>query len=70
MLTMPMAGTLSAYVNGVEDGSHNIWSGVINSGTATSLTIESESDYNLLDATGAATSFATSIYYPTCYRWI
>ena len=58
------SGTLEAFVNGVEDGSI-VMSGSDNSGTATSLTIESESDFNLLNATGATTSFASSIYYPT-----
>ena len=57
------AGVLSAYVNGVEDGEITM-SGSDNSGTTGSLTIESESDFQLLNATGAATSFATSIYYP------
>jgi len=60
------AGTLTAYVNGSADGAISLGAGD-QSGTATSLTIESESDYNLLDATGAATSFATSIYYPNLY---
>ena len=60
------AGVLTALVNGVADGAITM-SGSDNSGTTTSLTIESESDYNLLDATGAATSFASSIYYPALY---
>ena len=58
------SGTLEAFVNGVADGSI-VMSGSDNSGTATSLTIESESDFNLLDATGTSISFASSIYYPT-----
>ena len=60
------AGTLTAYVNGSADGAITL-SGSDNSGTTSSCTIESESDYNLLDATGAATSFASSIYYPSLY---
>ena len=59
-------GTLTAYVNGTADGAI-VLSGSDNSGTATSCTIESESDYNLLNATGAAVSFASSIYYPNLY---
>ena len=59
-------GTLTAYVNGSADGAITL-SGSDNSGTATSCTIESESDYNLLNATGAAVSFASSIYYPNLY---
>ena len=58
------AGVLSAYVNGVEDGEITM-SGSDNSGTTGSLTIESESDFQLLNATGAATSFATSISFVT-----
>jgi hypothetical protein len=57
------AGTLSAEVNGIENGSISL-SGSDNSGVATSLHLQEESDFNLLDATGAATSFATSIYKP------
>ena len=59
-------GTLTAYINGSADGAIAL-SGSDNSGTTSSCTIESESDYNLLDATGAATSFASSIYYPSLY---
>ena len=35
-----------------------------NSGTYTSLVVDSESDYQLLDASGSSTSFANSIYAP------
>jgi len=61
------SGTLTAYVNGSADGAISL-SGSDNSGTATSCTIESESDYNLLNATGAAVSFANSIYHPSLYK--
>ena len=56
--------TQTAYVNGNASGAITFGAGD-QTGIATSLEVESESDYNLLDATGAATSFATSIYYPT-----
>ena len=58
------AGTVTAYVNGSADGAISL-STSDNSGTATSLTIQSESDFNLLDTSGAATSFALSVHYPT-----
>jgi hypothetical protein len=61
------SGTLTAYVNGSADGAISL-SSSDNSGTATSCTIESESDYNLLNATGAAVSFANSIYHPNLYK--
>ena len=61
------AGTVTAYVNGSADGAISL-STSDNSGTATSLTIESESDYNLLNATGAAVAFASSIYFPTHFE--
>jgi len=61
------AGTVTAYVNGSADGAIAL-STSDNSGTATSLTIESESDYNLLNATGAAVAFASSIYFPTHFE--
>lgn len=61
------SGTLTAYVNGSADGAISL-SSSDNSGTATSCTIESESDYNLLDATGATVSFANSIYHPSLYK--
>ena len=61
------SGTLEAYVNGVEDGSI-VLSGSDNSATATSLILQSESDYNLLNATGAAVSFANSIYHPSLFK--
>ena len=61
------SGTLTAYVNGSADGAISL-SGSDNSGTATSCTIESESDYNLLNASGSAVSFASSIYYPSLFK--
>ena len=58
------AGIVTAWVNGAENGSITL-STSDNSGTNLSLTIQSESDFNLLDSTGAAVAFASSIYYPT-----
>jgi hypothetical protein len=60
------SGYLRAFINGIEDGNIALTSSD-NSGTNASLVLSSESDYNLLDATGTATSFATSIYSPTLY---
>ena len=60
-------GTLSAYINGVDSGSKILTSGS-NLGTNNSLTIVSESDYQLFDSTGTATSFSTSIYSPSYFR--
>ena len=57
------AGILTAEVNGIEHGSIT-FSGSDNSGVATSLHLQDESDFWLLDATGAATTFALSIHYP------
>ena len=61
------SGTLTANVNGSADGSRALTSGD-DSGTYTSLVIDSESDYQLLDASGSSTSFANSIYYPGLYK--
>jgi len=61
------SGTLTANVNGSADGSRALTSGN-DSGTYTSLVIDSESDYQLLDASGSSTSFANSIYYPGLYK--
>jgi hypothetical protein len=58
------AGTLTAYVNGSASGAISL-SGSDNSGTATNLTIESENDFQLLNSTGAAVAFNSSIYFPT-----
>jgi len=58
------AGILTAWVNGAENGSITFSTGD-DSGTNLSLTIQSESDFWLLDVNGATTSFATSIHYPT-----
>ena len=60
-------GTLSAHINGVDSGSKILTSGS-NLGTNNSLTLVSESDYQLFDSTGTATSFATSIYSPGYFR--
>jgi hypothetical protein len=61
------SGTLTANVNGSADGSTTLTSGD-DSGTYTSLVITSESDYQLLNSTGATTTFASSIYYPSLYK--
>ena len=56
-------GTLTAFVNEADDGNVT-FSSAHNSGTYTSLVVDSESDYNLLNAGGSSVSFANSIYYP------
>ena len=61
------SGTLTANVNGSADGSRALTSGD-DSGTYTSLVIDSESDYQLLNSSGSSTSFANSIYYPGLYK--
>ena len=61
------SGTLTANINGSADGSRALTSGN-DSGTYTSLVIDSESDYQLLNASGSSTSFASSIYYPGLYK--
>ena len=60
------SGYLRAFINGSEDG-NILLNSSNNSGTNNSLVISSESDYNLLDATGTTISFASSIYSPTLY---
>jgi len=60
------SGTLTANVNGSGDGNKIFTSGD-DSGTYTSLVITGESDYQLLDATGATVTFANSIYYPGAF---
>jgi hypothetical protein len=61
------SGTLTANVNGSDDGSVSLTSGD-DSGTYTSLVITSESDYQLLNSSGSSTTFASSIYYPGLYK--
>ena len=61
------SGTLTANINGSADGSRALTSGN-DSGTYTSLVIDSESDYQLLNSSGSSTSFASSIYYPGLYK--
>ena len=56
-------GTLTAFVNGANSGARAFTNGA-DTGTFDALSITSESDYNLLDATGTATTFAASIYSP------
>ena len=61
------SGTLTALVNGSANGAISFTSGD-DSATATSLVVTEESDYNLLNASGSAVSFASSIYYPGLYQ--
>ena len=56
-------GTLTALVNEADDGNVAL-SSADNSGTYTSLVVDSESDYKLLNAGGSPVTFANSIYYP------
>ena len=60
------AGTLSAVVNNNANGTVT-FDGTNNAGTYTSLVVTEEEDYNLLNATGSATSFNSSIYHPGLY---
>jgi len=60
-------GTLSAYVNGADLGNKVLTTGS-NIGTNNSLTIVSESDYQLFDSNGTATTFALSTYSPSYFR--
>ena len=61
------SGNLTAEINGTADGSINFTTSD-NNGTYTSLVVSDNVDYNLFDATGATTSFATSIYHPELYQ--
>jgi len=61
------SGTLTANVNGSADGSKALTTGD-DSGTYTSLVIDSESDYQLLNSSGSSTTFANSTYYPGLYK--
>ena len=60
------SGTLNAYVNGSVSGAISL-DGNDNSGTNSDLILQSESDFQLLDASGTAVAFNSSIYYPTLY---
>jgi hypothetical protein len=59
-------GVLTALVNGSNGGSVTLGD-TDNTGTYTSLVVTQQSDYNLLNASGSSTSFASSIYYPGLY---
>ena len=59
-------GTLEAKINGLVAGSR-VLTGGDDSGTYGDLTITDEEDYNLLNASGSATSFNSSIYHPGLY---
>ncbi|MBC8435741.1 MAG: PKD domain-containing protein, partial [Proteobacteria bacterium] len=61
------SGTLTAYVNGSANGAISL-SGSDNSGTATSLILHSEHDYQLYNASGTVVAFASSIYPPSTYK--
>jgi hypothetical protein len=61
------SGTLSAIVNGSVDGVVTLTAGG-QQGTYTSLVIDAESDYNLLNSSGSSTSFSSSIYHPDLYK--
>jgi len=61
------SGTLSAIVNGSVDGVVTLITGG-QQGTYTSLVIDAESDYNLLNSSGSSTSFSSSIYHPDLYK--
>ena len=61
------SGDLAAEFNDVTDGVVTLDANN-QTGTYTSLNITAESDYNLLNATGSAISFANSIYYPGAFK--
>jgi hypothetical protein len=61
------SGYLRAFVNGSEEGNITLTTGS-QVGTNDSLVLSAESDYNLLDATGTATTFGLSIYSPSLYK--
>ena len=61
------SGTLTAMVNGSADG-QRVLTGGDDSASYTSLTIDSESDYNLLTSGGTSTTFANSTFYPGLYK--
>jgi hypothetical protein len=61
------SGTLTALVNGVDNG-NKVLDSNNNSGTYTSLKIDSESDYNGLNSSGSYSNFNNSIYYPNLYK--
>ena len=60
------SGTLDAKINSVVSGSRAL-TGSDDSGTYGDLVITDEEDYNLLNASGSATSFNSSIYHPGLY---
>jgi len=60
------AGTLTALVNGVDDGNVT-FSNTNQTGTYTSLVVTDEEDYNLLNSGGSSTTFNSSIYHPGLY---
>ena len=61
------SGDLIALINGSADGTISLTS-ADNTGTNSAIEVTSEQDYNLLDSTGATTSFATSRFYPGLYK--
>lgn len=61
------SGILTALVNGTDDGNTTLTAGS-DVGNYTSLIIDSESDYNLLNSNGSSVSFNSSIYHPNLYK--
>jgi hypothetical protein len=63
------AGILTAYVDGSADGDITLTNTLLTDPvTDASLQIIAESDYQLLDSSGEAESFAQSIYHPDLYQ--
>jgi hypothetical protein len=60
------SGTLTANFNGANSGAKTLTSAA-DIGSYNSLTIDSKKDYQLYDATGTATTFASSIYSPSTF---
>ena len=61
------AGTLTAYIDGVDSGAITFDTSD-NSGTSGNLVITEESDYQFLSSAGSSTSFTSSIYSPGLYQ--
>ena len=61
------AGTLTAYIDGVDSGAIT-FDGDDNSGTSGNLVVTQESDYQFLSTAGSSTSFTNSIYSPGLFQ--
>jgi hypothetical protein len=60
--------TLTAIYNGAPDGVYTFTAGRVSSGgRQDTIRVTQEEDYNLLNANGTSTSFATSIFYPDAF---